>query len=387
MRLPDIPQRHRLLVRAVSTLGSGAQSIVRRRDFTAGQEPVVRAAYAVATAALTWLGGTKAFADQDSAFADDDTAFGQLDVDGEDSEAWTVEADTWKSQAVLNVAAAVAAGVASWALWTPIQDIKDRWDAKLPTGVGRGLNAAVNSTVMAVTAFALDKAEEFVAAEAIDGHTAFAPVEIELPPHIRASVEAILDQPHPQSQDVAEVVRAQLEHARFFVWVPYSTKQFPGSDPIELSDEDLAALLAEEDITSIDVYLDSDAPAAVPATQTYPVVGVVEAGEALTGATGDDEPTGLELSLEISEGLLARIELLAAEDGEDLVLAAETAERLDASAPGTLHPDGVEGYPDTFDDEDLDGVAVVVDDAPEPPPLTLADWPRPADLTFRTDRS
>ncbi|MCM1013637.1 MULTISPECIES: hypothetical protein [unclassified Brevibacterium] len=383
MRLPDIPQRHRLLVRAVSTLGSGAQSIVRRRDFTAGQEPVVRAAYAVATAALTWLGGTKAFADQDSAFADEDTAFGRLGVDDEDSEAWTVEATTWKSQAVLNAAAAIAAGAASWALWTPIQDIKDRWDAKLPAGVGRGLNAAVNSTVMAVSAFALDKAEEFVAAEALDGHTDFAPVEIELPPHIQASVEAILDQPHPQSQDVAEVVRAQLEHARFFVWVPYSTKQFPGSDPIELSDEDLAALLAEEDISSIDVYLDSDAPAAVPATQTYPVVGVVEAGEALTGAA-DDEPTALELSLEISDGLLARIELLAAEDGEDLVLAAETAERLGASAPGTLHPDGVEAYPDTLDDEDVD---VAFDDAPEPPPLTLADWPRPADLTFRTDRS
>ncbi|MBR7503884.1 hypothetical protein KCW65_27765, partial [Mycobacterium tuberculosis] len=65
MRLPDIPARHRLLVRTVSTIGSGALSIVRRRDFAAEHQNTARAAYAVATAAMTWLGGTRAFADTD----------------------------------------------------------------------------------------------------------------------------------------------------------------------------------------------------------------------------------------------------------------------------------------------------------------------------------
>lgn len=386
MRLPDIPARHRLLVRTVSTIGSGALSIVRRRDFAAEHQTAARAAYAVATAAMTWLGGTKAFADTDIDFAPgteagDPARYAEAEAFGYvgDGDSWWVEDATWRSQAFLNLAAAVTAGAASWALWGPIQNLKDSWDRKLPAGVGRGLGAVVNSSVVAGTAFAVDRAEEFLAREALDGHVDFAPVEIELPAHVRASLDALLDEPHPQSQDVAEVVRAQLDHARFFVTVPYSRKQFPGDDPIDLSDADLSALLAEEDVSGIDVYLDAEAPRAIPANQTYPVSALF----ARDG--GSDEPALYELSLDIRDGLLDRIDLYGVDADLDAEVAAMTADNLGASAPGTLHPDGVEGWVETDDldladvDED-DFTAVSIEQ-----PLTLADWPGPEDLTFRTD--
>ncbi|MCT2357908.1 Uncharacterised protein [Mycobacteroides abscessus subsp. abscessus] len=394
MRLPDIPARHRLLVRTVSTIGSGALSIVRRRDFAAEHQNTARAAYAVATAAMTWLGGTRAFADTDvdlvapggaeagepARYAEDEP-FGY--VDGGDPEAWWIEDATWRSRAFLNLAAAAAAGAASWMLWGPIQNLKDSWDEKLPDGLGRGLGAVINSSVVAATAFAVDRAEEFVAREALDGHIDVAPVEIELPAHVRASLDALLDEPHPQSQDVAEVIRAQLDHGRFFITVPYSRKQFPGDDPIELSDADLSALLAEEDVSSIDVYLDAEAPRAIPANHTYPVSALFERDADRSGSSAD--PALYELSLDIRDGLLDRIDLYGVDAELDAEVAAMTADNLGASAPGTLHPEGIEGWvePDLIDGEDVDDadLAAVSIEAP----LTLADWPAPEDLTFRTD--
>ncbi len=393
MRLPNIPRRHRLLVRTVSTIGSGALSIVRRRDFAPEHRTAARAAYAVATAALTWLGGTKAFANPDTdtdlfdfgggeagepARYAEDEAFAFV---GDDPDAWWVEDATWKSQAFLNIVASLGAGAAGWFLWTPIQNLKDTVDAQLPDGVGRGLNAALNSSVMAGTAFALDKAEEFIAAEALDGHIDFGDVEIDLPARIRASLDALLDQPHPQSQDVAEVVRAQLDHARFFVSVTYSRKQFPGSEPIELSDADLATMLAEEEVSTIDVHLDSEAPRTIPANQTYPVSGLF-APNIDDGAESSGEPGVYELSLDIRDGLLGSINLYSVDADLDAEVAEMTADHLGASAPGTFHPEGVAGWLET---EDIDEDEVDLAEEPADPPLTLADWPAPADLTFRTD--
>ncbi|MBR7539228.1 hypothetical protein KC221_23870, partial [Mycobacterium tuberculosis] len=88
----------------------------------------------------------------------EDEPFGY--VDGGDPEAWWIEDATWRSRAFLNLAAAAAAGAASWMLWGPIQNLKDSWDEKLPDGLGRGLGAVINSSVVAATAFAVDRAEE-----------------------------------------------------------------------------------------------------------------------------------------------------------------------------------------------------------------------------------
>ncbi|MBR7502601.1 hypothetical protein KCW65_21135, partial [Mycobacterium tuberculosis] len=102
-----------------------------------------------------------------------------------------------------------------------------------------------------------------------------------------------------------------------------------------------------------------------------------------SGSSAD--PALYELSLDIRDGLLDRIDLYGVDAELDAEVAAMTADNLGASAPGTLHPEGIERWvePDLIDGDDVDDadLAAVSIEAP----LTLADWPAPEDLTFRTD--
>ncbi len=97
-------------------------------------------------------------------------------------------------------------------------------------------------------------------------------------------------------------------------------------------------MLAEEEVSTIDVHLDSEAPRTIPANQTYPVSGL------FAPSTDDDaersgEPGVYELSLDIRDGLLGSINLYSVDADLDAEVAAMTADHLGASAPGTFHPE------------------------------------------------
>src|SRR5699024_7042195 len=188
MRLPDIPLRHQRLVRTIATAGTGALALVRRRDITADNEPLLRLSTALAPAGRVPV--------RDARADDRHTHEGAL-PDSYDSDAWWDEhADVW-SPAFLNAATAVATGAVSWALWPMTQRIVEAVDAKLPPGVGRGLGAAASGGLVALTAAGIDAIEAWADD---DEESDWGPVEIELPSHIRESVELLLSQPHPVSQ-------------------------------------------------------------------------------------------------------------------------------------------------------------------------------------------
>jgi hypothetical protein len=394
MRLPDIPLRHQRLVRTVATAGTGALALVRRRDVVADNEHLLRLGTALADAGLTWLTGStaylgktagssgirdvvEAFAPADSgpvrySRADDRHTHEGALPDSYDSDAWWDEhADVW-SPAFLNAATAVATGAVSWALWPMAQRIAEAVDAKLPPGVGRGLGAAVSGGLVALTAAGIDAIETWAED---DEESDWGPVEIELPTHIRESVELLLSQPHPVSPAGAEAVREQFDSAQFFVWVTYPNSLRSGDEPIALDPQQVTELLDGEDVTWIDVRPAASTPTAVPATQTYPVSGTTDGGspndDGLT--SGGGSTSSARLSLDIVDGRLRRLGLSDMDDEAGDML---TPAALRDSVPGTLHPEK---------DDDITGCSCSDIGACDEEARTLERWPHPEDLTVRVD--
>lgn len=172
MRLPNIPARHRRAVRIIVTIGTGALALVRRRDFIPEHQEAARIGTAVVNAGLTWAAGTTAFASQDNhsgdgATWDDDFVDNAEDADfgrpasTSDPDSWWDSGITWRSQSVANAVTTIATGVASWALWNPTQNLSDAIDARLPRGLGRGLNAAISGSIMAASSVLVDKIEDW----------------------------------------------------------------------------------------------------------------------------------------------------------------------------------------------------------------------------------
>jgi hypothetical protein len=362
MRLPDIPQRHHRIVRTAATLTATSLALVRRRDVPVESQRYLRLGTALASGGLTWLTGTTAFLGKIGGSSGIDDFVDYFTGRGTGPVRYSSEIDTGlKSPAFLNAATAAAAGAAGWALWPWSENLIEAVDKRLPKGVGRGLNALVSGGLVALTGAAI----ETVGSWADDGEmTNWAPVEIELPAHIRESVELLLSRPHPNSPSTAEAVRRQFDSAQFFVWVAYPGSLYSGDEPVRLDAEQLTQVLDGEDITSIDVRPRDLSSSIVPAMHTYPVTGIV--GE-------------LELSLDINDGRLIRLDLdepMVDIDGDML-----TAEALRDSVPGTLHPDttGDEdeaGYSSSFEITDGD-----FDDQMH----TLESWPRPEELSIRVD--
>ena len=210
MRIPDIPHRHRRFVRTTAALGTGALALVRRRDVSAEYQGSLRVATALANAGLTWLTGSRAFLGKVGGSSGIDEFLGAFStrgsgpvryasspahisdigaLDGDaDADTWWDEQASVTSPAFLNAVTAAAAGAVSWALWPATERLAEAIDAKLPTGVGRGLNAAVNGGLVALTAVLIDRIEDW--AGDVDEED-YAPLEIELPAHIRETVEAL----------------------------------------------------------------------------------------------------------------------------------------------------------------------------------------------------
>ena len=374
MPFPDISHRHRRLVRTTATLGSGALSLVRRHDFAPEHQDAARFGNAVATAGLSWLAGTSAFMTQASDLSNIPDMFGAFEHKAGQPARYSSENDgdertAANSQSILNAAVAGATGLASWALWTPTQRLAETIDSKLPSGAGRGLSAAASGGLMALSAVISDKIDNWANAE---GEVRdYGPVEIELPAHIRSSVKHLLSQPHPISAETAEVVRGQFDSARFFVWVTYSNTLRSGSDPITLTADELSQLLEEDDVSSIDVYPSSSSQRVVPAMQTYPVIAFTSTGSA----------TGVELSLDIADGRLNRLQLSAPTD--DSTGPSLSDDLPPHSLPGTLHPNGLDAE---ADHRGYWATLEITDGSQEDEILTLARWPQPSDLTIRTDR-
>lgn len=363
MRLPDISPRHRSLVRAIAVAGTSGLALVRSRDFAPEHDRAARLGNAVANAGLTWIVGTRAFAGPLEGEFDFGELWGTVDEDaGQPARYSTVDPteQAERARAFRNLTTAFASGAFSWALWHPTQNFVDTIDAKFPSGFGRGLGAAASGAFAAACAALLDKFEEHDQIEDQE----YAPVEIELPEHIRKAVDQLLAQPHPVSAGAAEAVRAQFDSARFFVSVTYSRTQHPGDGPINLSAQELSALLDDEDITTIDVYPEASAPLIVPKNQTYPVAGIQDT----------DVPAPLELRLEIVDGLLSRIDLCAVDEDSP----AHNSDDLPRSGrTGTLYPLGLDG------DVDGDSSSLEIEDEEfDEPPLTLARWPGPKQLRF-----
>ena len=389
MRLPDIPLRHQRLVRTVATAGNGALALVRRRDVVADNEHLLRLGTALADAGLTWLTGStaylgktagssgirdvvEAFAPADSgpvrySRADDRHAHEGALPDSYDSDAWWDEhADVW-SPAFLNAATAVATGAVSWALWPMTQRIVEAVDAKLPPGVGRGLGAAASGGLVALTAAGIDAIEAWADD---DEESDWGPVEIELPSHIRESVELLLSQPHPVSQAGAEAVREQFDSAQFFVWVTYPNSLRSGDEPVALDPQQLTELVDGADATWIDVRPAASTPTVVPATQTYPVSGATDAASTAEGG----RTSSVGLSLDIVGGRLRGLHLSDMDDeADDDIL---TADALSVSVPGTLHPEK---------DVDIADCSFPETGACDEQTRTLERWPHPEDLTVRVD--
>lgn len=390
MRLPDIPLRHHRIVRTAAALGTGALAVVRRRDVPVECRAGLRAGTALANAGLTWLTGSSAFlgrvggssgldeflevfTSRDSGPARYATAPGDVESEslegGDGQDTWWVDNANATSPAFLNALTAAGAGAASWALWPLLERLAEKVDEKLPSGVGRGLNAVVNGGLVAVTAVLIDKVEKWAdGVEDLD----YAPVEIELPTRIRESVNLLLSQPHPFAQATAEAVAEQLDTARFFVWVTYPRAEYPGNEPISLDPDRLAEIIRDEDIESIDVYPAASSPQVVPGTQTYPVVGIRHSADQDAGETAERE-----LSLSIVNGYLDAISFSSPDS--DVSVSDDLPED---SVPGTLHPEGLEqesdeaGYSSSFEILDEDEHMTV-----------LATWPAPDQLTFRIDGS
>ena len=372
MRLPDIPEPHRCLVRSIVTVGTSALALVRRRDFTPEHETAARFGNALASAGVAWLAGTQAFAGEVGDDFDLGAAFGPFSPGAGQPVRYSTddhvsdEDTAARTQSVLNAATAAASGLVSWALWDSTQTIADYIDARLPAGVGRGLGAIASGSIVALSAAVIDRLEAASNLEEMD----FAPMEIELPEHIRAAVERLLSQPHPVSADIAEAVREQFTSARFFVWVTYSSDLHSGNGPVRLEPEQLAQLLADEEITCIEVYPESTCTRVIPAAQTYPIIGL---------STEPPAPPR-ELSLDIVDGHLRRLDF----DVSESDLAPTHAEDLPHdSTPGTLHPDGLDPANGLFGE--FSGFGAGDDDCDEEH-LTLSRWPGPEELTFRTDR-
>lgn len=402
MRLPDIPLRHHRIVRTAAALGTGALALVRRRDVSAERQTGLRAGTALANAGLTWLTGSSAFlgrvggssgldeflelftrgsgpvryASSPAHIAD----FGALDGDA-DADTWWDEHARVTSPAFLNLVTAAGVGAASWALWPLTERLAEKVDEKLPSGVGRGLNAVVNGGLVAVTAVLIDKVEKW--ADDVE-ELNYAPLEIELPAHIRESVDTLLSLPHPNSEASAEAVREQFASAKFFVWVTYPDSLYSGDEPVVLDLEQIEQLLKDEDIASIDVRPDESTPSAAPARHTYPVTGITggsadEGGTVRSGDHAGISNGGLELTLDIVDGRLTSVDLNEVDDEPftDLL----SAEALRESVPGTLHPGSLDdedgGYSSSFEIADGD-----VEDAVR----TLERWPRPDEYIFRSDR-
>ncbi|SMX77209.1 hypothetical protein [Brevibacterium sp. FME17] len=369
MRFPDIPLRHRRLVRAIAVAGTSGLALVRRRDFAPEHDRAARLGNAIANAGLTWIAGTRAFAGPDESELDLGAAFGAVGSEaGQPARYSTVDPmeQEERTRTFRNLTTAFASGALSWALWHPTQDFVDRIDAKFPAGFGRGLGAGASGAFVAGGAALLDKFAELDQAEYWEN----APVEIELPEHIRGAVDQLLAQPHPVSAESAEAVRAQFDSARFFVWVTYSRTQHPGDDPITLDPQQLSALLDVEDITTIDVYPEASARLVVPKNQTYPVTGVQD----VAGIHDAEGAAPQELRLEIADGLLSRIDLNAVDEDSP----ARSSDDLPGSErPGMLYPLGLDGDVDGYlsryemEDEEFDAM-----------PLTLDRWPGPKQLRF-----
>lgn len=405
MRLPDIPHRHHRFVRTTAALGTGALALVRRRDVSAEYQGSLRGATALANAGLTWLTGSRAFLGKVGGSSGIDEFLGAFStrgsgpvryasspahisdigaLDGDaDADTWWDEQASVTSPAFLNAVTAAAAGAVSWALWPATERLAEAIDAKLPTGVGRGLNAAVNGGLVALTAVLIDRIEDW--AGDVDEED-YAPLEIELPAHIRETVEALLAQRHPNAPATAEAIREQFSSAQFFVWVAYPDSLHSGDEPVVLDPDQVEQLLADEDIRSIDVRPRASGSGVVPARHTYPVTGVTGSSSALADAddAGDHSTvsTGqLELSLEIVDGRLSSVDL--SEVDAEPFADEPPASALAGSVPGTLHPQ-------RFDDEEFGcsssfEVTDVDDGAVDDDILTLERWPRPDELTFRTD--
>ena len=389
MRLPDVPLRHQRLVRIVATAGTGALAVVRRRDVAADNEPHLRLGTALAEAGLTWLTGSsaflgktagssgirdviEAFAPADSgpvrySRADDQHAHAGSLADTCDCDAWwQAHASVW-SPAFLNAVTAVATGVVSWALWPVAQRTAEAVDAKLPPGVGRGLCAAAGGALVALTAAGIDAIEAWADE---DEETEWGPVEIELPTHIRESVELLLSQPHPVSEASAEAVREQFDSARFFVWVTYPNSLRSGDEPVALDPQQLTELVDGADATWIDVRPAASTPTVVPATQTYPVSGATDAASTAEGG----RTSSVRLSLDIVDGRLRGLHLSDMDDeADDDIL---TTDALSVSVPGTLHPEK---------DVDIADCSFPETGACDEQTRTLERWPHPEDLTVRVD--
>lgn len=275
----------------------------------------------------------EAFASADSgpvrfSRADDHDANAGQPADSYDPDAWWHEqADVW-SPAFLNAATAVATGAASWALWPMTQRIVEAVDAKLPPGAGRGLGAAASGGLVALTAAVIDAIEAWADD---DEETDWGPVEIELPIHIRESVELLLSQSHPVSQVGAEVVREQFDSAQFFVWVTYPNSLRSGDEPVALDPQQLTELFDGEDVTWIDVRPAGSTPTAVPATQTYPVSGTTDGGSPSDGGptSGGGSTGSVRLRLDIVDGRLCRLVVLG-----DRGLRCGAAHAGEPAAPG-----------------------------------------------------
>lgn len=372
MRLPDIPERHRRLTRTIAAVGTGALALVRRRDFALEHEPAVRLGNALASAGVTWITGTQAFLGRAGDEFDLGAVFGPFGKNAGEpvrystADQFADEDATARSQAFLNATAAATSGVISWSLWDSTQKIAEAIDARLPAGMGRGLGAAASGSLVALGAVVLDKLESWACEDCEELN--YGQVEIDLPDHIRACIVRLLSQPHPMSGEAAEAARAQFDSARFFVGVTYPSALHSGTETVTVDSGQLAQLFDDEDITSIDVYPSASSPKAVPATQTYPVIGV---------RTIESRPT-MELRLEFVDGYLSRLEFSEPDTGSVPLL----SDDLPAdSGIGTLHPDGVDvgaegvGYWSSLDITEAEDELVL-----------LSGWPEAADLTFRTDR-
>lgn len=404
MRLPDIPLRHHRTVRTAAALGTAALALVRRRDVPAERQTGLRAGTALANAGLTWLTGSSAFLGRVGGSSGLNEFLGAISTRGSGPVRYAsspahiadmgaldgdADADTWwdeharvTSPAFLNLVTAAGAGAASWALWPLTERLAEKVDEKLPSGVGRGLNAVVNGGLVALTAVLIDKVENW----ADDGEELnYAPLEIELPSHIRESVDTLLSLPHPNSEASAEAVREQFASAKFFVWVTYPDSLNSGDEPVVLDPEQIEQLLKDEDIASIDVRPDESTPSAAPARHIYPVTGITGGGADEGGTVRSGDHAGissgrLELTLDIVDGRLTSVDLNEVDDEPfaDLL----SAEALRESVPGTLHPGSLDdedgGYSSSFEIADGD-----VEDAVR----TLERWPRPDEYTFRADGS
>lgn len=80
-----------------------------------------------------------------------------------DPESWWDKEATWRSQTTLNLATALSTGLISWALWKPTAALVDKWESKLPSGVGRAGFGIINGATMAITWWMYDRAEKFAA--------------------------------------------------------------------------------------------------------------------------------------------------------------------------------------------------------------------------------